>query len=155
MRCAMTGTAISRTSSGMTNSRPSESASACPAFISASEARGLAPSWIPVAARVARTTSTAYRLSSSLMRTPAARRRRVGRRRRAVALAGQQHVGEAGALVKVKGVVALVEHGPPEDARRQEIGGEREALEAPADGSRERLRQGGLAGAGVVLEQHM
>ena len=58
MRCAMTGTAICWMCSGVTNSRPSNSAEACATFISESDARGLAPSETPPAERVAETRST-------------------------------------------------------------------------------------------------
>ena len=55
---AMTGTASSWICSGVTNSRPSNSARAWAAFIKEIEARGLAPSCTPAAPRVELTNST-------------------------------------------------------------------------------------------------
>jgi hypothetical protein len=53
----------------------------------------------------------------------------------------------------VEALVALIEDGDAEDVRGQEVRRELHALEAGADGARQRLGQRGLPGARVVVEQ--
>jgi len=57
--------------------------------------------------------------------------------------------------VETEGLVTLVEDRHAQDVRRQEVGRELDALERGADRTRERLGERRLAGAGIVLEQHV
>ena len=81
--------------------------------------------------------------------------RRLGARRGAVDLVGQEDVGEDRPLVEAEALGAGVVDRHTDDVRRQQIGRELHALEGGADRAGERLGQRGLAGAGVVLEQHV
>ena len=79
----------------------------------------------------------------------------LGAGRGAVDFIGQENVGEHGAFVELKLLLALVEDGDAENVRGQQVGGELHALEPGVDGFGQGLGQGGFAGAGKILEQHV
>ena len=72
-----------------------------------------------------------------------------------VDLVGQHHIGQQGAgpVLELPGL--LVIEVDARQVRGQQVRGELDALEVPADGSGKGPEEHGLAGAGDVLQQHM
>ena len=81
--------------------------------------------------------------------------RRLRSRRSAVDLVGQQDVGENRSAVEFEGLVALVVDRHAGDVGGQQVGSELYALELRIDAACQRFRQRGLAGAGVILQEHV
>ena len=91
---------------------------------------------------------TALAIDAHLALAHRFQQRRLRARRGAVDFVGQQNVGEDGAFVEMKLLVALVEDGHAQNVRGQQIRRELDALEPGVNGTRERLGQGGFARAG-------
>jgi hypothetical protein len=81
--------------------------------------------------------------------------RALGARRGAVDLVGEQHVREDGPAVEAEGAVAGVEHLGAEDVAGQQVGGELHPGAGDVEAAREGPREGGLADAGDVLDEHV
>ena len=79
----------------------------------------------------------------------------LGAGRGAVDFVRQENVGEGRPLDKGEGALLLVVHPHTGNIRRQQVGGELHPAEASVHGAGQGLRQGGLAGAGHVLQQHV
>ena len=82
--------------------------------------------------------------------------RRLGLRRRAVDLVGQQQVGEHRALAEAERALARLDRSSGRcTSRRHQVGGELHALEVEVERGRDRLHQQRLGHAGHALEQHV
>jgi hypothetical protein len=81
--------------------------------------------------------------------------RRLGARRGAVDLVGQDDVGEDRAVAQLEGLGRRVEDRHAGDVRRQEVAGELDAVEGATEGRRQRPGQGGLADPGDVLDEQV
>ena len=80
---------------------------------------------------------------------------RLGLRGGSIDLVGQDDVGEEGARLEDERAALGLPDRDAEDIGREHVGGELDALEAGADGSRQRGGQRGLADAGDVLDQQV
>ena len=72
-----------------------------------------------------------------------------------VELVGQEDVGEDGAGAEGQDAGVTVEDDGPGDVGREEVGRQLDPAEAETEGTGQGLGQGGLAHAGVVLDQEM